>query len=230
MAKKAEKKEEKVVVVSAEQKVMEITKDLGGFEKKQPRVAKIENEKGLEKANEFLVDVKGRVNRIKALKEEYVTPLKDAVKKVESLFNEPLKSYEEIEGLVKRGISDFRLEQDRLAKIEADKIKKQQEEAAEKAKEQGEPAPVSVAPMPSIQKPETHMKTDNGSSSSSKVVKFEVTDPNELPKKYKDLILEEAFKKGIHNTIIRKVVATEGMKTNIKGVRVFEDYQVSVSA
>lgn len=222
------KEESKPVVVSAEQKVVEITKDLTGFEKKQPKIAVIKSDKDLANANAFLVEVKGRVNRIKALKEEYIKPIKENIKKLESLFNDPLKSYEEIERVVKRAMGDYRLEQDRIAREEEARLKAEQEKQRKEAEKKGNPAP--IVPVASVQRPESMIKSDAGKSSSRKVVKFEVTDPDALPKKYKDLVYDLAVKKGLVEQIIRPVVNLEGMKTNIAGVRVYEDFEISVSA
>lgn len=229
--KKAEKGEEaKVEVVTAEQKIVQITTDLAGFEKRKPKIVVIKDEKQLAQANDFLVEIKGRVNRIKAIKTEYLEPLKESVKKMESLFNDPLKSYEEIEAAVKRGMADFRIEQEKIAQAEEARLKKQRDDEEAEAKKNNKPAP--IAPIVSVARVQSGMvsKSGAGSSSSTKVVKFTVEDSEAIPKKYKDLVYAEAVKKGILDQILRPIVKVEGMKTDIKGVRVYEDFVISVKA
>ena len=223
------KKVEKVAVIPAEMKVEEISVDLVKYEKKEKKIVAITNEKQLGQANEFLVNVKSRLNRIKEIKKEYIQPLKDSIKKLEELFNEPQKNYEALETSVKRAMGDFRLEQDRLAKEEEDRIKAENDKKIKEAEKKGSPAP--IVPVAKVQKTEKTLESDSGGkTTASKVVKFEITDPDSLPKKYRDLIYDLAIKKGLAEQVLRPVVKIEGMKTNIKGVRVYEDYQISASA
>jgi len=215
-------------VATAEEKVAEIGKDLSKFEKRQVGVSVIENDGGLASANEFLVDVKGRINRIKELKDEYVKPLKESVKKIESLFNTPLRSYEQIESGVKRAMSDYRLECEKVAKAEEERLRKLREAEAAKAKKQGKPAP--TAPVATVERKEATMNTSAGKSTAKKVVKFEIVDANAIPKKYRDMVYLRAVERGLLDPIIRDVVKIDGMNTNVPGVRVYEDFDISVTA
>ncbi len=219
--------EKKEIEQNPEQKVIEIAKDYGKLEKKSNKII-ISDEKQYVEANAFIVEIKGRINRVKALKDEYVKPLKENIKKLETLFTDPIKNYEKIEVATKRLMSDFRLEQERIARIEEEKIRKQQEKEAEKAEKKGEPAP--IAPIATVERVEATIKTESGKSTASKVVKFEITDANKLPKKYRDAIYELAIKKGLAEQVIRPVIKIEGMKTKLTGVRVYEDFNINVTA
>lgn len=238
--KKNENDSAEVVVVSPEVKVTEIAADYKKFEKKSTAMVTILGEEDYSKANDFLIEVKGRINRVKALKEEYIKPLKENIKKLESLFTEPQKNYEQIEATMKRAMGDYRLMIEEEARKKEAEIKKQQEEeariAAEKAKEaaaEGKPVPVPV-PKPivatQVARPEATVGNDAGKSTAKKVVKFEITDADAIPKKYKDLVYAEAVKKGILKTILTPIVKVEGMTCDIKGIRVYEDFDISVTA
>lgn len=224
----AKKKETAAPAVTAEQKVVEISKDLATFEKRQPKIIVITDEKSLAVANDFLVEVKGRVNRIKALKTEYLAPLKESVKKIEELFNNPLKNYEQLETAVKRAMSDFRIAEERKAREEEARLEAERKKQIEAAGKKGNPAP--IIPKATVERPQATVKSEGGKSSSKKVVKFRITDPDAIPKKYKDLVYAKAVEKGILEQIIRPVVNLEGMKTDIAGVEVYEDFEISVSA
>jgi len=234
MSKKKSEVNNEIVVVSPEVKVTEIAADFKKFEKKSTAIVTILSEEDYSKANDFLIEVKGRINRVKALKEEYIKPLKDNIKKLEALFTEPQKNYEQIEAVVKRGMASFRLMIEEEAKKKEAQLKAQQAEDEKKAleaKKKGEPVPV---PKPivntQVARPDSTVGNDAGKSTAKKVVKFEVLDADAIPKKYKDLVYAEAVKKGILEQVLRPVVKVEGMKCDIKGIRVFEDFDISVTA
>lgn len=236
--------------VTAEEKIVQISGDIKSFEKKQLKIVAISDDLSLDNANKFLIEIKGRINRIEEIKKEYVNPLKEDLKslkeniaRIESMFDTPKNNYVQIEYAVKRAIGDYRLLLDRKIKEEEERLRKEQEaEAAriaeqnkkeiEKSKKTGEAPkiePVFQAPI-SIERKEKTLKTESGSSTSKKVIKFEITDYTKLPKMYKDLILARANEKELDRQIIKKFVDMTGMKTNIDGVRVYEDYEVSVKA
>lgn len=228
--------------LAPEKKVAEIVKDFKKLDKKKDKMIVVESEEDYAQANEFLVNVKNRINRVKEIHKEYVKPLKDHVKKLDELFKEPQRNYEAIEATVKRAMSDFRLEQNRIAAAKAEKERKEREEAeaeaarlAEEAKAKGEPAPEpAVAPAPApvspAVRPTTTHRTDAGKSSEVTVVKFEIEDILSLPKKYRDAILEAAAEKGLAKQVLTPYVKADGMKFKAKGVRVYEDVEIRVTA
>jgi len=217
----------KEIEQSPEQKVIEIAKDYGKLEKKSEKII-ISDEKQYAEANAFIVEIKGRINRVKALKNEYVKPLKENIKKLESLFTDPIKNYEKIEFATKRLMSDFRIEEERKAREEEEKLRKQQEKEAEKAEKKGEPAP--IAPIATVERVAPTIKTEAGKSTASKVVKFKITDANKLPKKIRDAIYAKAIERGLAEQFIRPIVKVEGMNCKITGIRVYEDFDISVTA
>jgi len=223
-----------VIIVSPEVKVNEIASDFKKFEKKSNNIVTVLSEEDYAKANNFLIEVKGRINRVKELKNGYIKPLKENIKKLEILFTEPQKNYEQIETVVKRAMGDYRLMIEEEARKKEAEIRKQQEEEAKKAleaKKKGEPVPVPKPIITSeVVRPNPTMKNELGRSTSRKVIKFEIIDSEAIPKKYKDLVYAEAVKKGILKSVLAPVVKIEGLKCTIKGIKVYEDFEISVSA
>lgn len=232
VAKKAVKKTTKKVdpkstEVAPEKKVEQIAKDITKYEKGAGNLV-IDSEDGYQGASAFLGEVKGRINRVKEIHTEYVQPLKDHVKKLDALFKEPIKSYEAVEAQVKRAMADYRIAEDKRQAEEQARLNEEHEKAQKEAEKTGDvpvPTPPPVAP-----KMAATVESGDTKTTSSKVVKFEVTDPNKLPKKLRDAIYELAVKKGLADQIVRKEVSIHGMNAKITGVRVYEDYQISASA
>jgi len=222
------------VVASPEVKVQEIALDFKKFEKKSGSMVTILSEEDYRSANDFLIEVKGRINRVKLLKDEYIKPLKENIRKLESLFTDPQKNYERIEAIVKRSMGDFRLmvekearEQERLFHVKQEEENRKRLEAAKKGEDVPAPKPMIA---PTVVRPESTIKSDEGKSTASKVVKFELIDASKLPKKYKDLVFDLAVSKGLVEQVLRPVVKVEGMKCDITGIRVYEDFDISVTA
>ena len=117
---------QEIKVLEPEQKVAEISKDFKVIEKKSEQFAVIKNPQDLQSASQFLVEVKTRINRIRDLQSEYVKPLKENIKKLDSLFKIPLQNYMQIEFTVKDLISAYYVEEDRKAREAEEKLKKDQ--------------------------------------------------------------------------------------------------------
>ena len=224
-------------IQSPEEKVVDISKDFKKLSVKSEK-ATITKEEHYTEANAFLVEVKARINRVKALKLEYVKPLKDNIKKLESLFNDPIKNYEGIESHIKRLMSDFRMEEERKARAEEAKLRAKREKEIKKAEDKGKPAPVT--PVPIVERKEATVKTDEGKSTAKKIIKFQIEDAEKLPKKYRDQIFAKAVEKGIADQIMRPQMKlgleisrdekSGDVVTKLKGVKVWEDFDISVTA
>jgi len=232
-SKKAEKTKQSeeitYTVASPESKVAEITKDLKKMEKQTEVVAMISNEEGYVEATTFAVDVKGRVNRIKKLKTEYVKPLKDAVKQIEGLFNEPLKHYEHLEKVIKGSMSNFRIEQEKAARKEEDRLRKLKEKREERKAEKGDTT-IDPTPMPTVERADTTIKTDAGKATTKKVWRHELQDADKAlaVKETHDMVMNLAIKKGLLDQVLRGKVK-DGLREH-DGVRIYEDIDISLTA
>lgn len=231
-AKKADAKPKvmTVTVGSPEAKVGEITSDLKKMTTKSTKVAKITTPAQYQTATEMVVDVKKRIKRIKDLKTEYVKPLKDAVKNVESLFNTPLAAFEDLERVLKGGMSAYQVEQQRIAREAEEAARKEAEAKAAEAAEAGEvidPTPVASP----VERTETIARTADGSSASTKMVwRHTVTDvkaalsvPSTVAK-----VLALAVEKGLLDQVLRAEVKS-GMREHA-GVEIKEEVDIAVRA
>ena len=201
---------QEIKVLEPEQKVAEISKDFKVIEKKSEQFAVIKNPQDLQSASQFLVEVKTRINRIRDLQSEYVKPLKENIKKLDSLFKIPLQNYMQIEFTVKDLISAYYVEEDRKAREAEEKLKKDQAKKGGLAK---------FAPAPIMARPQATTRAEGGGMATAKKSwKFEIVNEEKLPRRY--LKPNEAQ--------IRADIAV-GVK-DIPGVRIFEDYNITARA
>lgn len=229
MAKKTKDKADLVVV--PEQKVEEMSKDIKTFGKKVESFLTIKSPEDYEKTTKFIVEVKARINRVKEVLEFFTKPHQEArkraldeMKKIEALFAPSLKSYEEMEYSLKGAMSAWQREQDRLARIEEDRLRLARE------KKEAKTGNIDPTPLPTIPRQEATVATDAGKATAKKVWKFEVVEVDTLfkDKQFLGQLHTLAVEKGLHETILRNMVKA-GVR-EISGVRVYEDYDISVSA
>lgn len=224
-----EAKELTYKVASPEGKVAEIAKDIKGLEKKQKQLSTISSEEDYAAVTDIAVSVKGRIKRIKELKKEYVKPLKDAVKNVESMFNEPLKHYEGMETAIKSQMSTYRIEQEKIARKEEERLRKLREKREERAKAKGKEI-VDPTPMPTVERAESTVRTDAGKTTTKKVWRHEITDSAKAltVEETKNAVLELAVSKGLLDQVLRAKVKA-GVREH-DGVRIYEDVDISITA
>ena len=139
---------------------------------------------------------------------------------------------------VKRSMSDFQIEEESKVREKEAKLRAKREKEIEKAEAKGKPAPVT--PVPIIERQEATVKTDEGKSTAKKIIKFEIEDAEKLPKKYRDQIFAKAVEKGIADQIMRPQMKlgleisrdekSGEVVTKLKGVKVWEDFDISVTA
>jgi hypothetical protein len=200
-----------------ESKIKEISTDV----KKQMTIAQkivVANQEDVVKATDFLGGVKARRKKIEELRTMFVKPLNDHVKTINAMFKEQDAPLEQIESKVKRSIADFKLEEDRKARIEEARLQKIRDEADKKREEKGQEK--ILTPVKTVERSEQTVSTDAGRSTAKKVWKFRVVDLDKVPRKY--LRCEVA-----HSEVIGAINA--GAR-EIEGLEIYEDYQVGVTA
>lgn len=189
-----------------------IKKDQSVIVSKGQQIAIVTKEQYEEAAN-FLVDVKGRINRIEAKRKEYVQPLNDQVKLINADFKAAMKPYQDIEDQVKKRMVVF-VESER--KAAAEKLKQEEEarrlEAARMAEEEGISTRKALAQIdkPVAEAVPTAVKTDSRTVKTRQITKFAIVDASKVPDEYK--VVDE--------TLVRKAV-NAGLK--IAGVKVWEE-------
>lgn len=222
----------KVKEVNLEKKLAEISTDIVVQEKTANKIV-VKDEKGVAEATEFMGVIKGRLVRIDQLRKFFTDPYVEQrrvalekKKEIDAMFDEKTEPLDNIFRSVKSLVSGYVREQEEKARKEEERLRKLQEKREERAKEQGKP--VEFKPVPTVERREATVKTETGKSTVKKSWKFEIEAYSKLPKNVIDEVLYQAQQKGIHDQVVRKMV-NSGVR-EISGVRIYEDYDVNVSA
>lgn len=171
-------------------------------------------------AKAFLVQVSTARKRWEELRHWFTDPLERQKKAIIARFKADAAPVEEAERIVRAKVAAYyrekqeaaRREQERLARLAA----KRQERQAAKAEARGEEAPAPSIPLPSVAAPAKTTRTAEGSVTMRSVWKFEVTDPEAVPREY--LIVNERAIGAVVKAGVRQ----------IPGVRIFEVEEVAV--
>jgi hypothetical protein len=230
MPKTKKETEETEVVILPEQKVEEISKDIKTFGKKAESFLAIKSQEDYNKTTAFIVEVKGRLNRMKEVIEFFTKPFQDArkkalddMKKVEALFAPSLNSYMDMESNLKMAMSSFKMNEDR-------RIREEERLAREKREKEDRNGNFNPAPMPTVERVAPTVATDKGKATANKVWKFEVLQLAELrkDKAFMDSFWNATVEKGLHEQVLRNMVRA-GVR-EVAGVRIYEDFDISVRA
>lgn len=218
---KAPKKEGVAVLdettATPEDKIREISREVSKVEESAAAMV-VNNEDDRKLASEFLLGIKGRLNRINELRLFFVKPLKDQAKKIDQMFGDQAAPLEAIEARVKRAISNYVLEEERKARAEEDRLRKLREKQDVRREEKGL-APVAT-PLPTIARPNTVARVEGGKTITVKVWKFEVLNIDAVPR---NLLRCEVA----HSKVQAQIDA--GAR-HIDGLRIYEDVEVRANA
>lgn len=232
MGKKDEKKPK---VETPEEKVAEISKEITKVSNEAKKLVTITTQDQYEKAGVWLSTVvKPRINRIKEVAASFTDPWKESRKtalaemnRIEAMFATSLKPLEAIEASVKSGMGTFLRIQDEAARKEEKRLEDLRNKQNEKREAAGKDA--IATPLPTVARPQQTVSSVGGGRSTAKQVwKFEIKDRRSFSETVQAAILEEAYTTGLTEKVIRKMVAA-GMH-DINGVRIYQDYDVSVTA
>lgn len=177
-------------------------------------------------ASEFVVDLKKTIKRIESVVSFFTDPYVEQRRialvnknNIEAMFAPKLTPLIALETKIKRGISDYRLAEDlRIAK-EEERKQKIRDEANLKREEQGKEkieTPIVVAKAV-----EQTIRSEDGRATTKKSWKYEVVDINLVPREY--------LRCEIKNAEVIGAIKTNGVR-EIVGLRIYEDYDVSVTA
>jgi len=210
-------------VEEVEKSLVVVSKEVKSQIKKANDIV-VKTEEDVAKATGLLGAVKTKIKDIKSAKDIILTPFKEHIKFLTGLFNAQIDPLEEIEDIIKGKIVGFAREQEVIAKKEEDRLRKLKEKRDERAKANDKP--VDLAPTPTIERREATVKVDGVSATTKKSWKFEIENFEELPKEVITEVLAQAKAKDIYDIVVRKMV-NSGIR-EIKGVRIFQDFDVSV--
>lgn len=110
----------------------------------EARTLTIKSQEGYDKAGSLLQAIKSRLKSLDTLRKSITKPIDEAKTRVMDLFRTPLSHYEEAETIVKKAVVAYDEEQEKIRKVEEDRLardaeKKRQEAMAkaEKARAEG---------------------------------------------------------------------------------------------
>ena len=184
-------------------------------------------------AIDFIKQIKVRTNRIDELRLFFVRPLNTQVGTINGMFKAQIEPLEEIEKGLKAKLKIYVDEQDRIAREQAEKVRKEQEAAAEKlrkkneaarkkAEKENKPAPEpEIAPVAEVaEAPKQSTRTESGALATiKKVWKWKVTDYIKLRIEHPDLFV-------LDEKAVNKLVA-DGER-DIPGVEIYQESQIAV--
>lgn len=205
------------VPATPETRIAEISKEVAEVEVSAAAVV-VKSPEDYNTANDFLVDVKGRIKRIEEMRLFFVKPLKDQAKNIDAMFAKQSAPLEAIEAKLKRAMADFQLDQDKAAKKEEERLAALRDKQNERRDEKGL-APIAV-PLPTVARPDATVRTGGGTSTAVKVFKFRITDIDKVPR---HLLRCEVKHAAVQAQI-------DAGARQIDGLEIYEDVEIRASA
>lgn len=202
---------------SPDGKIMEISKDLVLIQGKAATLV-INDQRSMEHATSLVAAVKKRWKRVEDLRTFFTKPLNDQVKNINAQFRPIQEALEQIETEVKKGMSAYAMEQERIRRAEEARLQKEADEKNKKEEKKATKAGVDFVPTtaPVVASTTAVVKTSAGKAVNVMEWKFEITDPTAVPREYcapDEGLIRLAVKKG---------------ERKIKGVKIYEDVQVRI--
>ncbi len=190
--------------------IEEITKDLNSILETTNTIV-LKTEEDRLKATEIIVTLKKKYDDLENDRTSIVKPINDSVKAINAKYKPFTEQIETAMTKLKRSISNFILEQERIAREKEEKELAKLAEKNAKREEQGK-API-IKTIESVARPESIMRSESGKTSTRKVWKFEIIDNLAVPLDQKYYSVDSSKIKA----------AVEAGERNIPGVRIFED-------
>lgn len=215
--------EQVTVPKEIETKVATIESDVLSFEEKAQALV-IDSPEANTEATDILGVLTKRKKSIEEARKFFVDPLNQQVKAINAKFKPQTAQVDDVIKTIKGKVGAWHLaEEKRIAKEDARK-QAVRDKANAKREEKGE-APIE-APVNTVAPKDQTTATENASATVKKVWTFKVKSYKELPDNVKVAIFDEAIKKGLADTVIRKMV-TAGIH-EMSGVEIYQDTQVAV--
>ena len=196
---------------------------------KSEEVAKVTTPEEEGRAVEFLSQTKRRFKIVDEKRKQYVKPLKEVIDNINADFKSILEPLKEVEGIVKKGMTEYRNAEEfkakEAARIEAERVAQeaakeiQRDGLTDENMEDAQKASKALTEA-SVEAPKV-VSAPSGKASFRKDWKFEIEDASKLPDVIIREILELALKKGLYDQVIRKMVKS-GIHA-IDGCKIWEE-------
>lgn len=175
-------------------------------------------------ATTVLSELTTRKKGIEEARKFFVDPLNAQVKAINEKFKPQTERLDEVIQIIKTKVGAYHLAQEKKRADEQERLDKIRREAD--AKRIAEGKETIATPVRQVEEKQQTTKTTTGSATVKKVWKFKIVSFKDLPKDIKVLIMTEAMKAGIGDTVVRKMV-NAGVR-EMAGVEIYQDTQVSV--
>ncbi len=165
----------------------------------------ITDEASEKSAADYLLKAKSTFNSLEKKRKEFVDPLNKSLKTINGFFKMYTEPMKEVETIIKRKISVYRISLEQARQAEAAELAKQLQAPVAEVQEMMAATPTTV-------------RTESGSVSTRKVTKFRVSDWKLVPAKYfvfDERLVREDIKLGI---------------TEIPGIEIYQEDEVVARA
>lgn len=200
-----------------ETKLAEIKTEVGNVQERVTTLA-VKSEADVEAATTFLADIKARIDRVEQLRKFFVEDISKWVRAKNAAFKAASEPLEQAFDAVKRQINAYRLEQERAARAEEERLRKLQEKKNERREAAGKP--LDMTPAPVVERPQAVVRTEAGKAVTTKVWKYRLVDINAVPREYlrcevKALEVNRAIAAGVRE---------------IAGLEIYEDFDTKITS
>jgi hypothetical protein len=175
-------------------------------------------------ATEFVGIINEKKKAIEKARKFFVDPLNKQVKDINAMFKPQVDQADDIITTVKKKMGAFWQEKEKARLKEEARLQAIRDKANEKRAEQGKEE--IAEPVKQVAEVAKTVTSDAAQSTVRKVWKHKVISINSLPEDVKKAIFEEAYRKGIIDTVIRKFV-TAGIR-EMSGVEIYEDTEIAI--
>lgn len=211
-----------------EQEIAKLREDANLLLFKSEEVAAIATPEQEARATEYLAQVKRRYKLVDEKRKEYVKPLKDVIDKINADFKTILDPLQQVEVIVKRGMTDYRDSEEFKEKEKARVMAElQAKQAANALKNDMTPENLQRAQEAGKELAEARTEapkavgTQSGTAAFRKEWKFKIVDGSKLPDRVNEAVLKLAFEKGLYDQVIRGMIKSG--HRDIPGVEMWEE-------
>ncbi len=170
-------------------------------------------------ASDALAVVNKKEKAIEKMRKFFVDPLNLQVKNINAMFKPQVNAADEIVQIIKKKMVVYYDIKEAARIKEQKRLDDIRDAANKKREEKGQEA--IAEPVREVAMPAKTVVTDNSASNVRKVWTCEILHINELPDEIKQIVLGEAFKKGIVKSVVQAFVE-RGVR-EMPGARIYEE-------
>lgn len=190
----------------------------------QAKSLEIKSDEDYNGASDFISVINDKKKSIEKMRKFFVDPLNQQVKTINSMFKPQVEEADSIIKLVKGKMADH-FQKKEEARIKEENRKQAIRDKAN-AKREAEGKEAIEEPINQVAEVERTVSTESSKTTVKKVWVHKVVSINALPDDVKKAIFEEAYRKGIVDTVIRKFV-NAGVR-EMSGVEIKQEANINI--